>query len=135
MIKELYTTADEVFRLTSQLNMIGQPDYAEKEIDSYMSLLDKREPLIQRMSMVKQAIDSVTSDSAANAIMEQKELRLAEEKVAAILALDRRHAEIVINIMDTLKSSMKSIRNEKVLRNVYTHPMENLLSGVLDAKQ
>jgi N-dimethylarginine dimethylaminohydrolase len=112
--------AAEVLSLTRALTLTGEPELAEAEVSAFAELMDKREPLIEKMLEAKKSAGG--GDAALDKI------------ITEIINMDRAHRKTIDHIQNHLRSSIKEIKSGQRLSDVYVHPMDNQVS-LLDAKQ
>ena len=127
IIKEMYTIAEEIKSLTLQLTFSGNKEYYEKEIDNYHQLMEKREPLVNRMTALKAKAD-------VDGVLYRKEEGLSQ-LVDDITKMDASHKKEMLNIRDSLRSSIKDVKNTKRINNAYAHPVDIDAPSMMDTKK
>ncbi len=119
------TLAEEILRDASALKLTGQPDLNEQEIDAYVNLVNKREPMVAKL------VQLIKQDTSAD----EDGKRAVDTIIAGILSIDKEHRRIMEHINKTVLTSLKETRSGKKLNQAYSHPYRELSSGLLDAKQ
>lgn len=125
---EMRETADEVLRITSQLILTGIEEYWEQEVEQYAAMMEKREPLIARMSQLKQKVDATGGLSA--------ESRQSFDRVVKdIISLDKQQAGIIQRIKTSVQAELKGIKSGQKLNDAYSFHNGSEQLGFLDTKQ
>jgi hypothetical protein len=126
MENPIYALADEIQRMTGALTLTGQPDNAEQEIEAFVSLMEKREPMIQHLTgMISEARRNATKKISND----------TKQKINDIITMDRENIRIMEHIKKSVQSSIKEIKSGRRLSNAYTHPLEETTTGSFEAKQ
>lgn len=131
LLRKIRAKAEEILLLTSHLVLTGEVERNEKEVDDYAFLMDKREPLIQHLAVLKERADVLAVEP--NDMLCTEEQQAVEKLITDIIALDKKHKAKMLDIMASVKNSIKGINNGKKLSNVYAQPMEDY--GFLDTKK
>jgi hypothetical protein len=121
LITKAHKTAEEILALTQALTFTGEPGLAEQEVEAYAGLIDKREPLIEELRALAES--TAVKDPGLDKI------------ITEIIALDKRHREVMDHIHTNVRASIKDVKDGKRLSSVYAHPLENEPDSLLDAKQ
>ena len=121
-LNELRETAEIIYEMTAEMVLTGQPDNAEQEIEAYALLMDKREPLINKLAELLKQTDIDNN-------------RDVKHVISKIVTLDKENYRIMEHIRESVKSSMKDARSEKKLYKAYSHPMEDYTHSLLDTKK
>jgi uncharacterized protein YpuA (DUF1002 family) len=116
--------ASTIFDLTSSLNMTGQPDLAEQEINHYSALIDKREPLMDELTVLMEKIKAGSAERQS-----------VEKILRRVNDLDKEHKRVINHIRVHVTASMKDARSGKKLNTAYAHPMEREAFVHFDTKQ
>ena len=123
---DMYALADEVYRMTHTLKLTGQSDSAEREIEAFAALMDKREPMVTRLTAMvsearKMSPENISDDT--------------KQKINDIITMDKENIRVMEHIKKSVQFSIKGIKSGKRLSSAYAHPLEETGAGSFDAKQ
>ena len=132
LLKELRLLADEILKETLRLTFSEDPKRMEQDVNAYADLMDKREPLVIKMTQLKKQINM---DIINNNGVYIKEWEETERIIKEIIALDKEQKTIIQQNMLSVKSSIKEINDSIKLTNLYMQFPDDLQVGLLDTKK
>jgi hypothetical protein len=130
LLKEIRVLAEEILLLTSQLTLTGEKKDVEQDTEGYALLMEKREPLVLKMAQLKKQAYTITNEADC-----LTEWQATEGIIKEILALDGKHKTIVQQVMSSVKTSMKGVKNGIKLTSRYKPYAEDIRVGLLDTKK
>jgi hypothetical protein len=113
---EFMVVAKELLRVTLLVKLTGDADNLEQEMGNYNHLLEKREPMIQKMSALLKKLEG------QNLTEEQRQE--AKSLLAQIAEADQQLMEDARMFMVSVKGQVQGIESNKRRNAGYAHPME-----------
>lgn len=134
LLNEAHATAVELLRVTKLLALTGETENQEKEVSDFHFLIEKREPMFERLALIKKMIDD-TPEGAHSATCAAR-WEKTQQVLAQIVTLDKAHLDQMEQIRNSVKSSIKDINSGKKLSRMYAHPSDHAqTTGFLDTKK
>jgi hypothetical protein len=88
--------------LTKALVLTGAEEAEEQEIAAYATLMEEREPLVAKLTELKQEIDSE--------MLSSPEFAAIRQAIQAIADLDSRHLAIISRMREHVQKSHKEVK-------------------------
>ena len=132
-LKKMRVLAEDILTLTSALELTGDPDLIDAEVDKYSALIDEREPLIEELGGLKNKAENTGAGARAGECKAEKEA--VDEICKRILDCDRSHLNIIKRIRESAQSYIKDIKTGRKLNSVYQPVPDGTAAGVVDASQ
>jgi type I site-specific restriction endonuclease len=117
--------AEEILLITSQLKLTGQPAIAEREVDGYAAMVNRRGPMIAKLTQL------LKQDTSGDEALRKQ----VDDVTRKIIELDKEHKRVMEHLRKSVTASLKEARSGQKLNKAYTHPYEDLGRGLLDIKQ
>jgi len=133
LLRQTLAAADAILDLTKSITLTGQAEFVQQEADDYVTMVDNREPLVERFLQLKMQMDKSEAKAGENKKMPGYES--LRNKVAEIVMLDKEQGKVIKGFRDSAQSSVKIIRNGRQLMEAYANPLEEASSGLLDRRQ
>ena len=115
----------KILELTKRLTLTGEAEKVEEEATAYVELIEKREPLVQKILGLN--IDEKARGS--------KDFQIVKQTIADISALDREHLEFVQEMHDTIKDAIKLAKQGQKVNKGYQAFSPDDVSSRFDIKQ
>ncbi len=124
-LSQALALAEEVLKISSSLQLTGQPKLAEEEVDAFAALLEKRVPMIEKLNQL------LKQDTSGDKDMKRK----IDEVLSKILECEKEHQRIMAHLKKSVTSSLREARSGQKLNQAYAHPYDGLTRGLLDTSQ
>lgn len=124
LTKEL---VDSILEMTKALVFTGEKDLEEQEVDSYVALLDERDPLIAQLEEIQPLIEPEMKNSA--------EFAEIKKVLAEIRRLDEKHLAFIEEKHKKAQGSYKEIKQGQRIHAGYNPLPGNEVSSKFDIKQ
>jgi len=119
--------ADEILEMTKELFLTGEQEREEEEVESYVNLMEEREPLVEHLTELKLMIDETMANS--------EEFAAIQKTIAEITELDKRHLEFMERKLKVVKDSYQKVKLGQRLQTGYNPLPGNEIPSRLDIKQ
>jgi hypothetical protein len=124
-ITQAYKLAEDILAITAAVQLTGQPAAAEQEVDAYTGLIEKRAPMVEKLTQL------LKQDTSVNKSDKQK----VDGVISEIIKLDSEHQRVMKHLRTSVMASLKETRSAQKLSQAYQQPFEMMRSVRLDAKQ
>jgi hypothetical protein len=132
LLKQARALAEEVKRLTAALELTGQPDLAEAEVNAFADMVDARDQMIKAIAILKERAKTAAPHSEPELIKENNAL---ETVITDIMAMDKRHREIMKHIETDARLSLKELKDGQRLNFGYNPYTEADTAGSFNVRQ
>jgi len=133
IFREMRETAEQILELSISLELTCAEEAAEKEITDYAKMVDKREPLIKKLSILRKEADSCPIESRKGCVLQDAEK--VDRLLVNIVQVNKEHTDKLSRIKEALNATLKGIKEGRKLNNAYAGAQEEAATGLLDAKQ
>ena len=116
---------EKILEMTKGLSLTGEAEKVEEEVTAYVALIEKREPLVQEL--LKLDFDEKTRSS--------KEFQSVKQAITDISELDKNHMEFVQEMHETIKDTIKLVKQGQRINKGYQALAQDDVSSRLDIKQ
>lgn len=110
-LKAAHEITSAILKMTQSLVFTGEKEKEEAEIEAYATLIEKREPLINKLIELKKGIDSAMESSPEFAVIKQI--------ITDITDLDKAHIAMVEGMHKTVQASHKEVKAGQRIHNAY----------------
>jgi hypothetical protein len=122
---------DEIYAMTRELVLSGEPELEEQEMDAYVKLVETREPLVAKLTELKNALDA----EAVAALDDSEEFAAINQTIQDIGALDERHTRFMEHLSKDARKAYKQVKHGQRIHAGYTRSHMDAGSGRFDIKQ
>lgn len=119
--------ADQILQMTESLVLTGKRENEDEEVESYVNLMDEREPLIEELTDLRQQI---ADEEAAS-----DEFARIKRTIEQITELDKKHLEFMQKKYKQVQGSYKEIKQGQRIHAGYNPLPGNEALGSFDIKQ
>jgi chromosome condensin MukBEF ATPase and DNA-binding subunit MukB len=119
--------AEQILAMTRRLVLTGEKEHEASETESYIDLLENREPLIEELTDLKQTMDK--SDVASPQFAEIQQI------IAQITEHEKTHTRIMQQMHTAAKASYRDIKQGQRIHTGYNPLPGSELSSRFDIKQ
>ena len=131
IIAQVRQIVDEVFAMTSALVLTGEPELEEQEMESYIKMVEEREPLIAKLTEIHQSHDP----EKLEAIIDSDDFAAIRQIIQDIGSLDERHTSFMTHLSNDAKKAYKDVKHGQRIHAGYTGSHLDAGSGKFDVKQ
>jgi len=117
LFTEFMVTAEELLRVTELVKLTGQPDIMEQELSNYTHLLEKREPMLQKMSNLIQMLEGQD--------LTEEQRQKAKDVLAQVAEADQQLMSDAKMFVVSIQGQIQGMESNKKLGTGYAHPMEH----------
>jgi hypothetical protein len=126
-LKEAREFAKSILEMTKELEFSGHKDNEEAEIEAYAQVMEKRQPLVDKLMELKQGIDAIMQSSP-----EFSEIKLI---IGNIADLDKKHHTFLNDIKSSVQQSHKMVKQGQKIHEGYMDLPPDSESRRFDIKQ
>ena len=127
-ISEAKKIMEELLAMTRSLILTGAEDREEEEINAYAELMEKREPLVQKLAELKLEVDAAMASSP--------EFEEVQQAVRELADIDSTNLSYVESMKDVMKEALRKIKNGQKIHAGYTSiPAAAEATASFDVKQ
>jgi len=126
-LKEARAFAKSILEMTKELEFSGNKENEEAEIEAYAQVMEKRQPLVDKLMELKKGIDSVMESSS-----EFSEIKLI---IGSIADLDKKHHAFLNDIRNSVQQSHKMVKQGQKIHEGYMDLPPDSESCRFDIKQ
>jgi hypothetical protein len=116
LFTEFMVAAKELLRVTELVTLTGKPDIMEQELSNYTHLLEKREPMLKKLSNLIQRLEE-------HDLTEEQRLE-AKELLAQVAEVDQKLMSDAKMFVVSIQGQIQGMESNKKLGTGYSHPME-----------
>jgi hypothetical protein len=127
ILKAAHEITSAIYKMTGAIVLTGNKAEEEAEIEAYANLMEKREPLVNKLIELKKGIDSAMESSPEFAVIKQT--------ITDITDLDKAHLATVENMYKTVQTSHKEVKAGQRIHNAYVDLQPESTSRRFDTKQ
>jgi len=116
-----------ILKMTQSLVFTSDKEKEEEEVEAYANLMEKREPLVNKLIELKKGIDSAMESSP--------EFTVIKQTITDIIDLDRAHLATVEGMHKTVQTSHKEVKAGQRIHNAYVDLQPESTSRRFDTMQ
>lgn len=128
----------EILRLTSKLEVSGEPEKALAEAEAYSDLVDKRERFIAEMKLIDTATDEFKQGGIFKpefAEISGKIMAQIKSTAGEIINNEKAISEVLPRVQAHLKKGIREINEGKNLNQLYATQTDTSESSLYDKKK
>ena len=111
ILKEATELTSSILKMTQALVITGQKAQEEAEVEAYATLMEAREPLINKLVELKKGIDTV--------MMSSPEFVAIKQTIEKISELDKVHLSSIKSMIEVVQASHKDVKTGQRIHNAY----------------
>lgn len=122
--------------MTNLVELTGERQNMEKEVSDFTFLMEKREEMFKKLDELNESIAAFRSGDAETVAQCDEKRKEFQQIVSDIVKKDEANMKIMTEVMAAIKSSIKDVKNERAINNVYVNPYDHEQpTGYFDTKQ
>ena len=140
LMEQKYTSLKRMVDITKQAEFTGLEANAEKEVEAFVSLYERRTNILESIEKIDDAIGQLDPLEASDMEDEDFQARVVsyrermKEIAVEMLALDRANTVVHEKLNVYLKDNMRRVRQSKDLSSRYSDEFEMPGGSLLDKK-
>jgi len=126
-LEQAKNIADQILEMTKALVFSGEKEQEEDDVEAYAYLLEDREPLVHRLTALR---EEISKERAAS-----EDFAAIRKVLDEIADLDKKHIAFMENLRNDAKESFKDVKQGQRIHMGYNPLPGNEVSSVFDVKQ
>lgn len=126
-LQEAKDITDTILTMTKALELTGVEGQEEKEAEDYANLMERREPLVARLTALRGEINEDMTATPSFAAIKQT--------ITDITDLDRKHLHYINFTVEAIHEAFKRIKQGQRIHQGYTDIQPDSVPRMIDVKQ